>query len=148
MSKAYAINKKARFDYELLEKFEAGMKLKGYEVKSIKNNRASLRGAFVIIRGGEAYLVNASIPAYQENNIPESREEERTIKLLLNQKELDHLFGISQQKGLTLVPIKLYNKKGLIKLEFAVARGRKKHDKRETIKKRDTEREIGRRFKG
>lgn len=145
--KIYAHNKKARFDYEMLETYEAGIKLRGHEVKSVKNGQASLRGGFVILRGGEAYLVNTTIPPYQQENIPDSYDQSRPRKLLLQKKELDYLVGKIKQRGLTLVPIKLYNKHGLIKLEFGVARGKKKHDKRETIKKKDIERETGRKFK-
>lgn len=140
----YAKNKKAYFDYEILQKYEAGIELRGYEVKSIKTGRASLRGAFVIIRGNEAYLTNTTIAQYQEANTPKDYDATRTRRLLLHKKEIQELIGAAAAKGLTLVPLRLYNKKGKIKLEFALVRGKKKYDKRESIKKRDAEREIER----
>lgn len=140
-------NKKAYFDFEILETIEAGIALLGTEVKSIRNNQGNLEGAHVIIRGGEAFLVGANIPAFQKKNTPDSYDPERTRKLLLNQKQLHELYTHSEQKGLTIVPISLYNKNRNIKLEIGLARGKKKVDKRETIKKRDVERELRRSLK-
>ena len=142
----YTKNKRAYFDYEILQKYEAGIELHGYEVKSIKSGRASLRGAFVIIRAEETYLTNANITPYQAANMPKDYDPGRTRKLLLHKKEIKELIGKSAIKGLTLAPLRLYNKKGKIKLEFALVRGKKKYDKRESIKKRDTEREMGRKM--
>jgi len=139
-------NKKAGFDYEILEKYEAGIELFGYEVKSLRAKHGVLDGSRVIIRGGEAYLIGASIPAYQPANTPSGYEPDRNRRLLLTKIEIGQLAGIEGQKGLTIVPISMYNKVNKIKVEVAVARGKKKFDKRETIKKRDTERDIAREF--
>ncbi len=140
-------NKKARFDYEMLEEFEAGISLLGFEVKSLKMKRGSIIGAHVIIRGGEAFVVGMEIPPYQPKNTPKDYDPMRTRKLLLLKKEIDYLEGKGSQKGLTLIPIRVYTKGGFIKMSFAVARGLKKYDKREKIKKRDVERELGRNLK-
>ncbi len=137
-------NKKATFDFEILETFEAGVVLHGYEVKALRFGKASLNGAHVIIRGREAFLVNANIAHYQPTNMPKDYEPERPRKLLLNHKQLKHLETESKQAGLTIVPIKWYNKKRTIKLEIALVRGKKKADKRESIKARDTKRAIDR----
>lgn len=147
MNNTIAYNRRATFDYELLEKYEAGLILQGQEVKSVKNGRVSLMGSFVVIRRTpkpEAYLVNANIPPYQPKNAPQNYEETRSRKLLLRKNEINTLVGKISQKGLTLVPIRVYLKRGLVKLEFALARGKGKIDKREKIKKREMEREIRR----
>lgn len=143
----YVTNKKATFDYDLLDKYEAGISLLGTEVKSIRAGRGKLEGGHVIIRGNEAFLVGASIPAYQKANTPEDYDPERTRKLLLSKKELAKLFMESEQKGLTIVPIRLYNKNHNLKLEIAIARGKKRFDKRNTIKARDTKRDLERTLK-
>lgn len=135
---ALVTNKRAKFDFELLEEFEAGIELTGQEVKSIRNKRGSLAGARVLVRGGEAYLVGASIPPYQVDNAPEDYGPERTRRLLLNKKELAQLSGADVAKGLTIVPVSLYNKGRKLKLSFALAKGKKKQDKRENIKERET----------
>jgi len=140
-------NKKAYFDYEILDTYEAGLVLSGHEVKAIRAGKAKLDGAYVIIRGGEAYLVNASVSAYQPANTPPDYDPERPRKLLFSKKELARLERESATAGLTLVPIKLYNSGRNLKLEVGVGRGKKKVDKRETIKKRDTERELRRSLK-
>jgi SsrA-binding protein len=142
-----AENKKAFFNYEILEKFEAGMALNGQEVKSIKTRGISLAGSYVVIKGGETFWVGAKIPPYQPKNAPSNYQEERSRKLLLQKKEIQYLIGKSQEKGLTLIPLKLYTKAGKIKLEFGIGKGKKKFDKREAIKKRDIERDIRRAFK-
>lgn len=142
--KILALNKRATYDYDILEKFEAGLVLKGHEVKSVKLGHVSLVGSYVVIKNGEAYLLNAHISPYQPKNIPEDHEPTRSRKLLLHKKEIAYLTGKSQQKGLTLVPIQIYTKKDKIKLEFGIGRGRKKIDKRELIKKREVQREIER----
>lgn len=141
---AYISNKKARFDYEILKTFEAGLVLHGYEVKAIRKGRGKLEGAHVVIRGKEAYLVGSSVSFYQEANTPKGYEPERVRKLLLSKKELSELGAQGEQAGLTIVPISWYNKGRKIKLELALARGKKKQDKRESLKKRDTKREIDR----
>ena len=139
---AYITNKKARFDFEILETFEAGLVLKGYEVKAVRAGRGKLEGAHVVIRGKEAFLVGASISHYQEANAPKSYDKERARKLLLSKKELTLLESKGEQAGLTIIAISLYNKGQKLKLEVALARGKKKGDKRETMKARDTKREI------
>ena len=137
-------NKKAYFDYEILEKFTAGISLLGYEVKSIKSGRINLKGAYVILRNTEVFLIGANIPPYQPKNAPRDYNPERTRKLLLKKSEIKYLIGKTRQKGLTIVPLRIYNIRGMIKLEFAIAKGKKKFDKRELIKKREAEREIRR----
>lgn len=140
-------NKKAGFDFELLERFEAGAELLGTEVKSLRAGQGKLEGAHVIVRGGEAYLVGASIPAYQQANISKDYDPERPRRLLLKNKEIVELFTASEKKGLTIVPIRWYNKQRVLKLEIAVARGKKKHDKRESIKERESKRDAMRLIK-
>ncbi len=140
-------NKKAYFNYEILEKIEAGLKLFGFEVKSVKGTQGSLEGAYVTVRGGEVFLVGAHIPPYQAKNTPESYDSRRDRKLLLNKEEISRIIGIEKERGLTIIPLSLYNKAGKIKAEIGIARGKKKYDKREVIKKRDIERDIGRRLK-
>jgi len=141
-----AENKKAFFDYEILEKYEAGISLTGQEVKSLRAGRINLAGTFVILRGEEVFWVGAKIPAWQPLNAP-GHKEERDRKLLLTKKEIKRLIGKVKQKGLTLIPLKLYTKGRWIKLEFGVARKKKKADKREILKKRAMEREIARTLK-
>ncbi len=136
-----AKNKKAFYDYEILETFESGIVLIGQEVKAIKTGRVSLKGSYVVIKQQELFLIGANIPAYQPKNAPKDYEAERSRKLLLKKSEIRYLIGKSKQKGLTLMSLRLYTKKGKIKLEFSIARGKKKYDKRETIKKREFARE-------
>ncbi len=145
--KALISHKRASFDFELLEFFEAGISLLGTEVKSIRGGQGKLEGAYVIIRGNEAFLVGASIPAFQKKNVKASYEPERARKLLLTKKEIALLDQKSEKQGLTIVPLKLYNKGHNLKLEIAIARGKKKQDKRESIKERDVKRDIDRELK-
>jgi SsrA-binding protein len=140
-------NKKVFFDYEILEKFEAGLGLKGYEVKALKNGRGSITGARVLIRGGEAFVVGMDISPYQPGNAPVDYDSSRTRRLLLHKKEIRYLEGKAKERGLTLVPISVYTKGNLIKLEFGAGRGKKKSDKREIIKKREAQRKIERALK-
>ncbi len=142
--KPLAENRRARYDYEILDTYEAGLVLHGHEVKSIKTGRVSLRGAYVVIKDNEAYLINTLISPYQPANTPDDYNPERNRKLLLNKSEIKSLISKSKRKGLTLVPLKLYTKRGKIKLGLAVAKGKREIDKREVIKKRETEREIRR----
>lgn len=144
---SYAENRKARFNYEILEKYETGIELLGVEVKSVRGGQMSLEGAFVIVRGGEVYLINANIPPYQVKNTPKDYDPLRNRKLLLTKKEINELAGNEKNKSLTIVPISVYNKGRKIKIEIALAKGKKKFDKRETLKKRDTDREIRRTLK-
>ncbi len=144
----YAENRKARFNYEILEKYETGIELLGTEVKSVRGGQMSLEGAFVLVRGGECFLINASIPPYQPKNAPKDYDPLRNRRLLLTKKEIKELTGSEKNKSLTIVPISVYNKNRKIKVEIALVKGKKKFDKRETLKKRATEREIEREYKG
>lgn len=146
--KIFSVNKKAAYNYQILKKFEAGLVLLGQEVKSIKMGRVSLAGSYVVFKDEELWLIGANIPAYQPKNAPSDYEPERWRKLLLKKSEIKELLGKSKQKGLTLVALKLYSKRGKIKLNFALAKGKKKADKREQIKKREFEREKLRALKG
>ncbi len=139
-------NKRAYFDYQILETFEAGIELFGFEVKAIKNGRINIAGSYVVIRDNEAYLLNADIPAYQPKNAPENYDSKRTRRLLLKKSEIKTLIGRTQEKGLTLLPLKVYTKgrKNLIKIEIGLGKSRKKADKREVLKKREVGREIRR----
>lgn len=138
--------KKAWFNYEILETFEAGMELSGHEVKSLKKGQGSLDGSHVIVRGGEAYAVNTFVPPYQENNTPKGYEPRRNRRLLLTKKEIAKLANLEGERGLTIVPISIYNKGPLVKVSVAVVRGKKQHDKRAVTKKRETDRSVRREF--
>jgi len=143
----YSENKKAYFDYEILEKFEAGLVLIGQEVKSIRNGKINLSGSYVVFKNNEPNLIGAKIPPYQVKNAPADYNSERLRKLLLNKKEIDYLAGKVNEKGFSLIPLKVYDKGGRIKLEFGLAKGKKKFNKKETIKKRDVKRDIDRELK-
>jgi SsrA-binding protein len=143
----YIQNRKAHFNFEILETLEAGLMLHGFEVKAIRAGKGKLEGSYVIIRGGEAFLVGASISAYQPANTPKKYDAERVRKLLFSKKELAHLEQQTENARLTAIPLKLYNVGRNIKLEVALARGKKKHDKRESIKARDSKRDIERTLK-
>ncbi len=140
-------NKQAHLNYTLLDKFEAGLLLLGNEVKSLRNKHGEITGAHVVVRGGEVFIVNMEIPPYQPSNTDKNYNPVRTRKLLLNQKEIRELEQQSKEKGLTIIPVSLYNKGRVLKLEIALVKGKKQFDKRQDIKKRDTEREIGRTLK-
>ncbi len=140
-------HKRARFDFEILEGVEAGIELLGTEVKSVRAKHGKLEGSHVIVRGGEAFLVGAEIPAFQPKNAPKGFEPDRARKLLLTTEQIKELSHKSDQKGLTLIPLSLYNKGSLLKLSIGIARGKKKEDKREALKKRDAERDINRELK-
>lgn len=140
-------NRKAYFDYEILKTYVAGIVLFGFEVKSIKSGRMNLKGSFVVLKGSEFYLLNADIPPYQPKNTPANYESQRSRKLLLHKSEINELIGKSKEKGLTLVPLKVYTIRGKIKIEFGIARGKKKYEKREKIKERETEKEMERKLK-
>lgn len=139
---ALSQNRKARHDFEFLKQFEAGLELTGQETKSLRQGRGNLRGAFVSLRGGEAFLMNAEIPPYQVKNAGESYDPKRVRKLLLSRSELLELESAEGTKGLTIVPTKVYNKGKFLKVEIAIVRGKKKFDKRETLKKRETMKEL------
>ncbi len=144
----FATNKKALFDYEILEKTEAGLQLSGQETKSVKNGHLSLKGAYVTFHNNDAWLTNAHISPYQPAGKLDDYEPDKSRRLLLHKREIAYLRGKSQEKGLTIVPISVYNKGRFIKVEIAVARGKHHYDKRENIKKRDTLREMKRAIKG
>lgn len=140
-------NKKARLNYEFLEEFEAGIELLGFEVKSIRGKLGKLEGSHIGVRGGEAYIIGMGIPPYQPGNTPKDYDPERSRRLLLTKKELHSLAGLEGQKGLTIVPISVYNKGRSLKVRMAVVRGKKQYDKRQDLKARDTMRDIERTLK-
>jgi len=140
-------NKKAYFNYQIEEMLEAGIVLIGQEVKSLKTRGVNLAGSYVVLKGEEVFWVGAKIAPYQPKNAPSNYNPERTRKLLLKKSEIKYLIGKSKQKGLTLIPLRVYTKRGKIKLEFGIARGKRRVDKRELIKKREIEREIQRALK-
>jgi len=142
-TKLIAENRKARFNYELSEFTEAGIVLTGTEVKSLRNGKVSLGEAYCTVEGGELWLVNSHIPEYRHGNLF-NHEPRRRRKLLLHKGELRRLYGKLKERGLTLVPTRMYFKGGMVKVEIALARGRKKHDKREVIKERDVRRDMDR----
>jgi SsrA-binding protein len=142
------INKKATFNYEILEKYTAGLELFGHEVKTLRGKQGSLEGSYIIIRGAEAFLINAHIPPYQEGNTPKTYDPYRARKLLLTKAEIETLLGNEKARGLSIIPLSIYEKGRFIKIDIAVGRGKKQHDKRETIKKREGDRTLSRIRKG
>jgi len=138
-----ARNKRARFDYHILDTFEAGLVLKGTEVKSLREGKANISDAYGIIRDGEAFLLNLHISPYERGGYT-NHEPDRTRKLLLHRKEIRRLIGAVEREGLTLIPLELYFKKGVAKVALALGKGKKLHDKRETERSRDADREIAR----
>jgi SsrA-binding protein len=141
--KAIATNKKAYKDYFILETYEAGVVLTGTEVKSIRGGKVNFKDSYARLKDGEVYLLNLHISPYEQGN-RYNVDPERTRKLLLHRKQIDRLFGKTQEKGLTLVPTKIYMKEGLVKVEVAVAQGKKLYDKREEIKKAEVKRDLQR----
>ncbi len=135
-------NKRAYFDYQILETYEAGIELEGFEVKSIKTGRINLAGSYAVIRNNQVWLLNVDIPPYQPKNTPADYESKRSRRLLLRRSEIKNLIGRVQEKGLTLIPLRVYTKNRKVKIEIGLAKSRKKQDKRELLKKRDAEREI------
>lgn len=140
-------NRKAKFNYEILETHETGVVLQGTEVKSLREHAGSLQEAWVRVSGGALWLVGSSIPPYKFGNI-HNHEERRERKLLMHKSEIARLKKAVQEKGLSIIPLALYLKGGIVKLEIAVARGKKKHDKREAVKERDIKRDMDRAMKG
>jgi SsrA-binding protein len=138
-----ARNKRARFDYHLLETFEAGIVLGGTEVKSLRSGKASIADAYGIVKDGEVFLLNAHIQPYDSRGYA-NHEPTRSRKLLLHRREIRRLIGAVEREGLTLIPLELYFKKGVAKVALALAKGKKLHDKRDTEKQRDAEREMAR----
>jgi SsrA-binding protein len=145
--KLIATNRRARFEYELLDTYEAGLVLRGPEVKSLRAGKASLVDAYAVVRRGEAYLVNAHISPYEEAG-RENADPRRERKLLLHRAEIARLLGDVSERGFTLVPLSLYFKDGKAKVELALARGKKLYDKRETIRRREEDRELQRTMRG
>ena len=139
------LNKKARFDYEILEKYEAGIVLTGNEIKSIRKGSCNLKDSYVLVKNGEVFVLNMHISNYDKG--VSNLDETRTRKLLLNRNEINKLQGIVEIKGYTIIPVRLYLKGNIAKLEIAVAKGKHTYDKKEAIKKRDTERETARALK-
>jgi SsrA-binding protein len=145
-TKLIADNRRARHDYHLLERVEAGIVLTGTEVKSLRAGKASLQHAFAHVRDGDLYLVGANIPEYPQAS-RQNHDPDRDRKLLLHRREIDSLAGKVSEKGLTLVPTRLYFKDGRVKVELALARGKEAHDKRRDIAERDARREMERALK-
>ena len=138
-----ARNRRARFDYHLLETFEAGLALTGTEVKSLRSGKASIADAYGVVQGGEVFLLNAHIQPYERGGYV-NHEPTRSRKLLLHRREIRRLIGAVEREGLTLIPLELYFKKGVAKVALALAKGKKLHDKRDSERQRDAEREMAR----
>lgn len=146
--KTLAYNKRAKFDYTILETFEAGLALLGSEVKSVRAGNISLQGAFVTMHNDEAYLTNATIPPWQVKNAPADYDPTRARKLLLKRSELKEFVGARTAMGLTAIPLRVYNSRGKIKLEIGLARGKKKYEKKEKKRERDIRRDVDRVLRG
>ena len=142
--KPYITNSKAGFNYETLETFEGGLQLLGHEVKSLRLGHASISESFIIIENNELFLVKAYIAPYQIKNTAGSHDPYRKRKLLVKRKEIKAILRKKNEAGLTLIPLSLYDKGGFLKLQFALARGKKKHDKRQAIKERDSRKDMAR----
>ncbi len=140
-------NRQARYLYEILETYEAGIQLTGTEVKSIREGKANLQDGYALIRNGEAWLLNVHISPYTGSGQYFNHEPRRTRKLLLHRQEIRKLIGKVEQQGLTLVPLKMYLKRGLVKVSIALGKGKKLHDKREDLKRRQDQRDIQRAMK-
>ncbi len=145
--KVLATNKKAYRDYEILETYEAGIELKGAEVKSVKAGRVSFKDSFILPKNGELFVMNLHISPW-EYSTHEKLDPERPRKLLLHRWEIDRIIGKVKERGLTIIPLRFYLKKHLVKLEIALAKGKKKYEKKETIKERDIQREMERELRG
>ncbi|NIR52567.1 SsrA-binding protein SmpB [candidate division KSB1 bacterium] len=144
--KIITTNRKARHEYHILDRIEAGIALLGTEVKSLRDGRANLKDSYAAVRNGEMYLYNAHISPYSHGNI-NNHDPLRERKLLLHKKEISRLTGKIQERGLTVVPLKLYFKQGKVKVELALVKGKKTYDKRHDIAKRDAERELQKQLK-
>ncbi|MBR1376883.1 MAG: SsrA-binding protein SmpB [Bacilli bacterium] len=140
------LNRKARFDYEITDTYEAGIALTGTEIKSIRNGNANIKDSYAIIKDGEAYILNMYIKEYEQGNIF-NHSETRTRKLLLHKKEIYKMRDAIAKEGYTIIPLKVYFKGNHAKVELGIARGKKMYDKRETIKERDIKRDIAKNFK-
>ncbi len=144
--KIVTVNRKARKDYDIIELLEAGVALKGTEVKSLREGRMNLKDSYARVQNGEVFLISAHISPYSHGNL-QNHDPLRERKLLLHKSEIKRLRGKTEEKGLTLVPLRVYFLNGRVKIELALARGKRQRDKRETIKRRDAEREIRRELK-
>jgi SsrA-binding protein len=142
-----AFNRRANYDYKISDIYEAGLVLKGFEVKAVKSGQISLKESFVTVRGSELFLTNAHIPLWKQAGEVKNYNPTGPRKLLLRRREIRHLIGKMRMEGLTLVPIRVYTKKRLLKLEFGVGKGKKEYDKRDSIKKREEDRKIDRALK-
>ncbi|OGM92376.1 SsrA-binding protein [Candidatus Wolfebacteria bacterium RIFCSPHIGHO2_01_FULL_48_22] len=138
------VNRKAYFDYEVVDTYEAGIVLLGHEVKAVRAGKVGIVGSYAKVYADEVWLVNATISPYQEKNTPADYDQKRARKLLLKQEEIKELIGKTKEKGYTLVPLKLYANRGRIKVELALCKSKKKYDKREVIKERETKRTLKR----
>ncbi len=136
------VNKRAYFDYQILETYKTGIELKGFEVKAIKTGKINLAGSYVIVQDNQVWLLNTDVPPYQPKNTPKNYDPKRTRRLLLKKSEIKNLIGRTREKGLTLAPLKVYTKNNKIKIEIGLAKSRKKKDKRALIKKREVEKEM------
>ncbi len=140
-------NRKASYNYHIFDKIEAGISLTGQEAKALRSGKGSLSGAFISLKNNQAYLLNLTISPYQPNNISKDYNPQRERKLLLKKSEIKNLIGKVKEKGVTLIPLSIYTRKNFIKVEVGVVKGKKKYDKRESIKKREIDRDIRRRLK-
>lgn len=140
-------NRRARFDYMILERVDAGIELLGHEVKSVKAGKMTLAGSFGVVRGNEIYLIGANVPPYQAGNVPKDYDPMRSRRLLLKREEIVDLISKMKERGLTLVPLHVYTKGALVKIELGLCRGKRGPDKREAIRKRETKREVDRTLK-
>jgi SsrA-binding protein len=136
-NKVFIQNPGVHYHYQILESFEAGIELKGFEVKALREGKGSLKGSYVTIKDNEVYLVNFNIPPYQPKNTPKDYDENRPRKLLLKRKEIKYLIGKIKEKKLVIIPTKIYSKRNLIKVEIALAKALKKYEKREKIKEKE-----------
>lgn len=141
------VENKKIFQYQILEKMKAGMVLTGQEVKSIKRGQVSLSGSFVVVKREEVFLIGTTIPPYQPKNAPKDYDPQRSRKLLLTKKEIKYLIGKNRQKGLTMIPLKIFLERKRLKLEFGIVKSKKKFNKREEIKKKEIKRMIQRKLK-
>ena len=139
-----AENRKAGFDYEILETIEAGIELRGFEVKSVKGGRFNIAGSYAVVQNGQVWLINSNIPAYQPKNAPADYDPDRSRRLLLKSEEIRGLIGTIKEKSVSLIPLRAYLKRGLIKVALGIGRAKKKSDKREALKKRTAQREMRR----
>src|SRR6476646_2859300 len=140
-------NRQARYQYEILETYETGIELRGTEVKSIRAGQVNLRDGFALVRDGEVLLLNVHISPHETTNQAFNHDPRRTCKLLMHREEIRKLIGKVEQQGLTLVPLKMYMKRGWVKVDLALVKGKKLHDKREDLKRRDDKRDMERAMK-